>query len=274
MDPGWWSTVTPHVILGTGTSESAIADPAVTVGLDGKSYINAANFNGGVTTLSGTASAGDSVSVSVNGQAAQAATVNPDGSWTLQLSGLVNGASYSAVATATDAASESATSPAFAFTVDTSPRGCAWHRRGNLCGAAVDDLGDRAGEREDNRLRRRQRLGHNADGWNGAWSFPTGEDNSAIRVFSITAADAAGNASVKSGPVYLGTPGTDIFAFAAESSLAAAALISGGVGADTLQMTAAAVLTDADFAHVVSVETLGSTGVSSVSLGAKPLAPA
>ena len=51
--------------LDTTTSESAIADVAVTTGSDGKVYVNAAHFNGGATTLTGTAEAGDTVVVRV-----------------------------------------------------------------------------------------------------------------------------------------------------------------------------------------------------------------
>ena len=101
------------------TSESAIADGAVTTGRDGKSYINGANFNGGSTALTGTAEAGDTVSVSLNGGTAQAAAVASDGTWSLTLNGLTDGTAYSAVATATDAAGNTAQSPAFGFTVDT-----------------------------------------------------------------------------------------------------------------------------------------------------------
>ena len=103
-----------------GTTESAIADSALTVGTDGKSYIDAAHFNGGSTTLTGAAEAGDTVSVSVDGAAAQAATVAPNGSWSLTLTGLADGQTYSALATAKDAAGNTASSAAFAFTVDTS----------------------------------------------------------------------------------------------------------------------------------------------------------
>jgi hypothetical protein len=102
-----------------GLSESAISDTAVTTGTDGKSYINAANFNGGVTTLTGTAEAGDTVSVSVNGGAAQAATVAANGAWSLAVSGLSDGESVTAVAIATDPAGNTASSPVYAFTVDT-----------------------------------------------------------------------------------------------------------------------------------------------------------
>ena len=107
--------------LDTTTSESAIADNAVTAGTDGKSYISAANYNGGTTTLAGTAEAGDSVMVSVNGGAGQAASVAADGSWSLSVTGLTDGTSYSAVATATDPAGNTAQSAAYAFTVDTQP---------------------------------------------------------------------------------------------------------------------------------------------------------
>jgi D-aminopeptidase len=103
----------------TTTSESAIADGAVTTGRDGKSYINGANFNGGSTALTGTAEAGDTVSVSLNGGTAQAAAVASDGTWSLTLNGLTDGTAYSAVATATDAAGNTAQSPAFGLTVDT-----------------------------------------------------------------------------------------------------------------------------------------------------------
>ena len=105
----------------TSTTESAIADRAVTTGTDGQSYINAANFNGDATTLTGMAEAGDTVSVMINGGAGQAATVAADGSWSLTLTGLADSESVSAVATATDPAGNTATSVPFAFTVDTTP---------------------------------------------------------------------------------------------------------------------------------------------------------
>jgi hypothetical protein len=107
----------------TSTSESAIADSAVTTGADGLSYINAANFSRS-TTLTGAAEAGDTVTVSVNGGAALAApaapTVAPDGTWMLTLNSLANGDQISAVATAADSAGNISSSPAYSFTVDTS----------------------------------------------------------------------------------------------------------------------------------------------------------
>ncbi len=99
----------------TSTTESAITDAAVVGG-----FINGAHFNGGVTTLSGKAEAGDTVSVS-DGTHVTTATIAADGTWTAAISGLLNGQSYSYTATATDAAGNTATSAPFAFKVDTQP---------------------------------------------------------------------------------------------------------------------------------------------------------
>ena len=103
------------------TTELAIADAAVITGSDGRLYLNAANFNGGATTLTGTAEAGDTVTVSVNGDVGIVgqATVAANGSWTYALTGLTNGEVVEAVATATDAFGDIAQSPAYDFTVDT-----------------------------------------------------------------------------------------------------------------------------------------------------------
>jgi hypothetical protein len=107
----------------TGTTESAISHPDVTQGGDGASYINGANFNSDrTTTLSGTAEAGDTVMVSVNGATTDPATMAADGSgnWTYVVGDLVNGETCAVVATATDAPGNQAQS-AFSFTVDTNP---------------------------------------------------------------------------------------------------------------------------------------------------------
>ena len=127
-----------------------ISDAAVTTGPDSKLYLNAAHYNGGTTTLSGVAAPGDTVSVQVmvtpiggitpmamlaapggvqeGGGIAiggmiwtQDAIVNPDGTWTLKFDGLNDGDMVTAVATATDAAGVTTSSPAFNFTVDTTP---------------------------------------------------------------------------------------------------------------------------------------------------------
>ena len=72
----------------------------------------------------------------------------------------------------------------------------------------------------------------------GTWTFATTENNSAIRDYAVIST-ASGATSLASAATYEGTPGNDVFGFASEASLSAAALINGGAGTDTLQMTAA-----------------------------------
>ncbi len=63
----------------------------------------------------------------------------------------------------------------------------------------------------------------------------------------------------------------DTFIFATKENLNAAIVIDGGAGNDRIQMTAAATLIDSDFAtggiKAISIETLGLTGASTVTLG-------
>ena len=355
----------------TSTTESAIADRAVTTGTDGQSYINAANFNGDATTLTGMAEAGDTVSVMINGGAGQAATVAADGSWSLTLTGLADSESVSAVATATDPAGNTATSVPFAFTVDTTPP--ALPTVSNLAdflnasydvgftvtaGAAVTvdvngsllspaqlsaDFARTTGFVVDNYTAQPDdfvgtetivvsatltdaagnisapgtltlkpmdttppatptvtlplsyvgtgatghwKIGGAAEAgstvtvsdgstnWStvatgGAWSVATTDNNAAIRDFTVTAADAVGNTNLPSAAYFEGMPGADIFNFATEVALSAAALINGGLGNDTIQMTSLlpTTVTDADLAHAASIEILGLTGASTVTLG-------
>ena len=105
--------------LKTHTSESAIADAAVTLGTDGKSYINAAHYNGGATTLSGVAKSGDQVVITdASGSSVGAVTADATtGAWSLALSGLKDGQSYAYAAKATDIAGNTATG-SIAFTID------------------------------------------------------------------------------------------------------------------------------------------------------------
>jgi hypothetical protein len=100
-----------------------------------------------------------------------------------------------------------------------------------------------------------------------AWLFPTDENNGAIRDFSVTATDAAGNTSVVSADWLEGTPGNDLFSFASEAALAAPAAIFGNGGSDTIQLVAPATLADADFSHAHNILTLALTGASTVTLG-------
>ena len=65
-----------------------------------------------------------------------------------------------------------------------------------------------------------------------------------------------------------GGTGSDTFNFSSAANLGAATTIAGGAGNDTIQMTAAATLTDASFLHAASIETLGLTGASTITLGA------
>lgn len=98
-----------------------IADADVTPGADGNNYINAAHFHGGTTTLSGSGNAGDTVTVTNAGDnfVVGVTTVGSNGSWSLGVSGLQDGSTYSYVATATDTlGNHSNPGPALTFTVD------------------------------------------------------------------------------------------------------------------------------------------------------------
>jgi hypothetical protein len=68
--------------------------------------------------------------------------------------------------------------------------------------------------------------------------------------------------------VLTGGTGNDTFNFSSAANLGAATTIAGGAGNDTIAMTAAATLTDANFLHATSTETLGLTGASTITLGA------
>jgi hypothetical protein len=105
-------------------------------------------------------------------------------------------------------------------------------------------------------------LGTTTANSSGGWSFPTNENNSAIRDFT-----AAGNSGPASAAWFEGTTGADLFSFASEAALAAPAAIFGNGGSDTLDLTTPTTLADADFAHVHNILTMALTGASSVTLG-------
>jgi hypothetical protein len=105
-------------------------------------------------------------------------------------------------------------------------------------------------------------LGTTTANSSGGWSFPTNENNSAIRDFT-----AAGNAGPASAAWFEGTTGADVFSFASEAALVAPAAIFGNSGSDTLDLTTPTTLADADFAHAHNILTLALTGASSVTLG-------
>jgi hypothetical protein len=261
------SSAADAFIVGALTTESAIADVAVTVGTDGKNYINKANFNGGSTILTGKADAGDSVTVSVNGGAALAAAVAADGNWSLTLAGLIDGASYSVVATASGPAGDIAQSPTFAFTVDAAAPAAPMFNAPTYAGTASNGHWNLSGVAETGatvKIYDRSQIGSsNPSGLlaalldsasNGAWSYvglPSNSTNSRSVAHDFYAAttDAAGNVSAPSGDYWIGTSGNDTLTFGSEP-----ALLNGGVwgngGADTIAFSAPMTLTDADFANV------------------------
>jgi hypothetical protein len=107
-------------------------------------------------------------------------------------------------------------------------------------------------------------LGTTTANSSGSWSFPTNENNSAIRDFTVT---AAGNGSPPSAAWFEGTTGADVFSFASEAALASPAAIFGNGGSDTIDLTTPTTLADADFAHAHNILTVALSGASSVTLG-------
>jgi hypothetical protein len=226
--------------------------------------------------LGGTAEAGSTVNVYLNGTPTPMFTTTANaatGAWSVTLGVLANG-SYSYMATATDAAGNtSAASAAYSFTVTTTAPAQPtitpaptyvgsgstghWNLAGSAAGGSTVTVSDGA-----------TKLGTTtANATTGAWTFTTAENNTAIRDYTVTATNALGNTSVPSAADYEGTPGADTFSFASEAALLAAALINGGLGTNTIQLTSPAILTDADFAHIQSIQIVGLTGASSVTLG-------
>ncbi len=101
----------------------------------------------------------------------------------------------------------------------------------------------------------------------GAWSAAGVAGADAIRRFTASVTDAAGNAGPASAPWVEGTGEADVLAFADRAALLSAARIDGRADADRLQLDSAANLADADFTAVVETETLALTGASSAALG-------
>ena len=183
-----------------------IADTAVTTGSDGKTYINAANYNGGTTTLSGTATAGDTVSVS-NGVNTYTATVTSAGSWTASISGLTNGQTYTFTATATDAEGNTAVSQPFSFTVDTAPPTVAITSAGSLTDKASQTISGTVSTTEaaaggtvalyDNGVQ----IGTAALS-GGGWSTTVTLPNQGANSITATDTDAAGNTGTSAAVTY------------------------------------------------------------------------
>ena len=108
---------TPVYSIDRAAPSLAIVDADVTLGTDGNNYINASHFKGGAPTLSGIATAGQTVTVTNAGDNSVAGTAvaGADGTWSLGVAGLLDGVTYSYVASA-----GGASGPAFTFTVDIS----------------------------------------------------------------------------------------------------------------------------------------------------------
>jgi hypothetical protein len=179
----------------TPTAESAISDVAVTIGSDGTSYIiNAA------TTLTGTAPSGDTVVVTDGQGNTYAAAVAANGSWTAVISGLANGHTYSYTATATDAAGNSQSSPAFSFTVDTVQPNVSISGTGGTVIAASQPIsgtvsaaaGEPAVGGTVTILDNGAEIG-TATVTNGQWSTTVSLPNQGANAITVTDTDAAGN---------------------------------------------------------------------------------
>lgn len=98
-----------------------ISDADVTPGGDGRNYINAAHFHGGTTTLVGTGNPSEVITLTnaIDNTVIGSTIVTGDGNWSVNLSGMVDGSTYSYVAMATDTSGNSRSSSIFTFTVDT-----------------------------------------------------------------------------------------------------------------------------------------------------------
>ena len=184
----------------------AITDGAVIAGTDGKNYLNAAHFNGGATTLTGSAATGTTVTVlnAADNSVVGAAVAGADGTWALGVTGLQDGVTYSYVATTT-AGGTTSSGPAFSFTVDTtgpqlgitsiSPAGGSQFNISGTVGAADAGISVVVKERSTDTLSTSVTA---VSGANGSWSLTGVTPLSGYQhvYVSLQATDAAGNVSV------------------------------------------------------------------------------
>ena len=240
---------------------SGLADAGIVGGFVNKAHDTSAQ------SLTGSAEANATVAVFDKGTRLGTTTANGSGGWSFTLGVLADGA-HILRATATDKAGNvSAPSAALAFTVDTvAPRptiasaalvNAAWALKGTATANAKITVFDGS-----------TTLGATTASAAGAWTFQTKENDSAVRNFTATATDAHGNISAASGALIEGSPGNDTFHFGSGAGLLSLAGLFGDGGTDTVDLTAAATLTDADFAHMHGVHTLELSGASSATLGA------
>ncbi len=250
---GQTPSVTPYVSIASAGGQTK--QPSLTI-------------SGAVREPVESAVAGTTVTLTDNGSAVGTAKVAANGTWSTTVA-LSEGAN-SIVAKDTDVAGAVGASSAVVYTftpvkpagvmTSASYAGSAatgqWSLAGTAAAGSTVTVYDGA-----------TALGAATATTGGTWSFKTAENESAIRVFSVTDT-ISGATSAASAPYYEGTPGNDVFSFASEAAVSTAALIYGSAGTDTLQMTSPATLSDADFGHVQAIEILGLNGAGSVSLGA------
>ena len=225
----------------------------------------AQTISGTVTTTE--AAAGSTVTLYDNGTQIGTASLS-NGAWSTTVT--LSEGSNSITAKDTDAAGNTGTSNAVVYTVATTAAGTPTITSANYTGSASSGhwslSGTAAAGTTVTVYDGTTKLGTTTATTAGTWTFATAENERAIRDYTVISTSGA-TPSGASAPYYEGTPGNDVFDFASEAAVSAAALINGGAGTNTLQLTSAATLSDADFAHVKAMQVLGLTGVSYVTLG-------
>ena len=151
--------------------------------------------------MKGTAEAGDTVVVKNGSNTVGSVTVGTNNTWSLSVSGLQNGQTYNYVATASDAAGNTAASAPFAFTVDTTGPTDTLNGETvvlNQSGQASVTVSGRA---SDNIGVGSVLVGNNQVGLDssGKWSLTDSALKSGSHGYNVTTTDYAGNTSTASG---------------------------------------------------------------------------
>jgi len=183
-------------VAATGPSTPMIGDSEVI-----NNYVNAAH-DSPHQTLSGTADAGDTVDIYLNGSATPSYTTTADGSgnWSVTVGALANG-SYSYIATATDNAGDSASSAALKFTVDTSAPSAptigdsaisnGYVTLGNQTLTGTAQAGSTVNISGENGTLNTTVTANSS----GVWTYQADGLSDGAQSFSVTATDPAGNVS-------------------------------------------------------------------------------
>src|SRR5271170_6116998 len=189
-------------------SASTLSDASVVNG-----YVNAANDTT-TQALTGTAGAGDTINVYLNGSTTPAFTTTANavtGAWSVTLGALANG-SYSYAATATDAAGNtSSLSSRLSFTVDTTAPSAPTLSDASVVNGYVNAANDTATQALTGMAGAGDTINvylngsttpaftTTANAVTGAWSVTLGVLANGPYSYAATATDAAGNTSVASG---------------------------------------------------------------------------